>query len=234
MLSPDNMQKLAANGLTYIVGARLKNISSALLHIIDAGLDRVDQNTMRTMTPHGTLVCGFSKKRYTKDLSDMNKQIEKARSQVRMPGKMRRAKFVSATGASVSLNDALIEKTKKLLGVKGYYSNLESVPDAGIIAHYHNLWHVEQTFRIAKSDIASRPIFHHKADSIKAHLLICVMALALSKYIGIRSHRSIRAVLDACRSVTDATLVHRATGEIVTMRSPQSNEMAEIERLLSY
>lgn len=232
MLSLDNMRSIAEHGLTYIVGARLRNIPADLLETIDTGLERTDGKTMRTATPHGTLVCGFSKKRYAKDLSDMNKQIEKAKWQMMFPGKVRRAKFVSATGGSVSLNDALIERVKKLLGVKGYYTNLDSVPDTGIIAHYHSLWHVEQAFRIAKSDIASRPIFHHKEESIRAHILICIMALAISKYIEIKSNRSIRSVLDLCRTITDATLVHRATGEITTMRSPIPDKMAEVERMM--
>lgn len=234
MLSLDNMHKLATHGLTYIVGARLGNIPAGLLRTINDGLERVDQKTMRTQTPHGTLVCGFSKKRYTKDLSDMNKQIEKAKQQVDMPGKIRRTKFVSAESGKVSLNEELIADRKKLLGVKGYYTNLESVSDADVIAHYHSLWHVEQAFRVAKSDIASRPIFHHKADSIKAHLLICVMALAISKYIEIKTGRSIRSVLDACRSVTDAVIIHRPSGRQFIMRSPKSDAVLEFEKLLSH
>lgn len=234
MLSQDNMQQLAGHGLSYIVGARLGNISSELLEVIDAGLERTDGMTMRTATPHGTLVLGFSRKRYAKDLSDMNKQIEKARRQVAFPGKMRRAKFVSTEGGEVSLNEVLIAQRRKLLGVKGYYTNLASVSDVDIIAHYHSLWNVEQAFRIAKSDIVSRPIFHRKEESIRAHMLICVMALALSKYIEIKTKRSIRSVLDACKSVTDATLVHRATQTPTIMRSPVPATLKEIETMLSH
>jgi hypothetical protein len=224
------MTKLLENDLTYIVGARLGNIPLDLVETIDTTLPRTDGVSMRTKTPHGELVCAYSKKRYTKDLSDMNKQIKKAESHVHAPGKMKRAKFVSTTAGAVSLNDALIARTKKLLGVKGYYTNL-NVPDADIIAHYHSLWNVEQAFRIAKSDLASRPIFHRKEVSIRAHMLICVMALAISKYIEIKTQRSIRSVLDICRNITDAVLVHRATGEITTMRSPIPNEMTEVERM---
>ena len=65
-------------------------------------------------------------------------------------------------------------------------------------------------------------------------MLICVMALAMSKYIEIRVKRSIRSVLDICRTVSDAILVHRATGETIIMRSPISEEMGEIEKILSH
>lgn len=234
MLSLDNVEKLVENKLTYIVGARIGNISSELLETIDTKLVRDDMKTMRTDTPHGTLVCAYSKKRHAKDLSDMNKQIKKAEGHVQTPGKMKRAKFVSTTAGTVSLNDALIAKTKKLLGVKGYYTNLVDVSDSEIIMHYQSLWNVEQVFRIAKSDLASRPIFHRKEESVRAHILICVMALSLSKYIEIKTGQSIRSVLDLCRSVTDAILVHRNTETQTIMRSPISEEMRNIEEMLSH
>lgn len=234
MLSLNNMAKLAAQSLSYIVGARLGNIPALLLATIDAGLERIDGTTLRVKTRHGDLVLGFSKKRYGKDLSDLNKQIAKAKRQVEKPGTMRRAKFVTVAGEKPTLNESLIATRKKLLGVKGYYTNLKDVSDADIIAHYHQLWHVEQAFRVAKCDVVSRPIFHRKADSIKAHLLICVMALAISKYVEIKAKRSIRSVLDICRGITDAALLHRESGEVVTMRSPIPAEAAEIERRLSY
>lgn len=234
MLSISNIQKLIDHKLTYIVGARLGNISSDLLKIIDTNIMRMDTSTMRTDTDHGTLICSYSKKRYAKDLSDMNKQIKKAESHVQTPGKMKRAKFVSTTADRVSLNDALIAKTKKLLGVKGYYTNLKNVSDADIIAHYQSLWNVEQSFRVAKSDLASRPIFHRKETSIQAHMLICVMALALSKYIEVKTKRSIRSVLDVCRTVTDALLIHRVTNTKNIMRAPIPEEMQKIQDMLSH
>ena len=60
------------------------------------------------------------------------------------------------------LNQKLIHKTSLLLGIKGYYSNLENVNDMEIIAQYRNLWHIEKAFRISKSDLQIRPIFHLK------------------------------------------------------------------------
>lgn len=234
MLSLDNMMKLAVQGLSYIVGARLGSIPAELLAKIDGELERIDGTTLRVKTLHGDLVLGYSKKRYAKDLSDMNKQIAKAKRHVEKPGTMRRTKFVTVEGEKPMLNESLIETRRKLLGVKGYYTNLRGVPDIEIVAHYHSLWHVEQAFRVAKSDVVSRPIFHRKEDSIKAHMLICIMALAISKYVEIKADRSIRSVLDVYRRITDATLVHRESGEIVTMRSPIPAEATEIERKLSY
>lgn len=234
MLSLDNTKKLTENGLTYVVGARLGNISTELLEKIDSELVRLEARTMRTNTQHGTLICAFSKKRYSKDLSEMNKQIMKAEAYIKTPGKMKRAKFVSSTTGTIYLNEDLIARNKKMLGVKGYYTNLKDVSDADIITHYHGLWNVEQSFRITKSDLASRPIFHRKETSIRAHMLICVMALAISKYIEIKTKQSLRSVLDICKTVTDAVIVHSSTNTENIMRAPVPKEMKKIMNLLSH
>ena len=228
MLSAENMKQLVEQKLTYIVGARLGNISNELRSRIDTKLVRTDGHTMRTHSLQGTLVCGYSKKRYSKDLYEMNKQIAKAEAQVTTPSKLKRTKFVSTSQDTVLLNDELIAKTKKLLGVKGYYTNLVDTSDADIITHYHSLWNVEQAFRIAKSDVVSRPIFHRKEDSIRAHMLICIMALAVSKYIELKTGQSIRSVLDLLKQVSDAVIVHRTTGKTMTLRSPIPDELVGI------
>ena len=67
-------------------------------------------------------------------------------------------------------------------GIKGYFTDL-SLPDEAVIAHYHNLWRVEKSFRMSKSDLMMRPVYHFKKEVIEAHILICVMALAIAKYM---------------------------------------------------
>lgn len=100
------------------------------------------------------------------------------------------------------LNDALIEKTRKLLGIKGYYTNLnESKADnATVIKRYHELYRIEQAFRISKSDLQTRPIFHYKEQPIKLHILICFIALVVSKHIELRTGISIRKFVDESKN----------------------------------
>ena len=64
-----------------------------------------------------------------------------------------------------------------------------------MIAFYHQLFQVEATFRMAKSDLKARPIFHRKRDLIEAHLTIVFAALAISKKIEFTSKKSIRQVV---------------------------------------
>ena len=230
MIGADNVQALQASGLTYIVGARMGNISSKLIHEISHTLKGRDSATMRTKTPLGELVTDFSAKRYAKDKRELEKQVTKAENLVSHPAKAKRTKFLKAgSGAGFKMNDELVEKAKLLLGIKGYYTNLGAdISDRTIIDHYRSLWHVEQAFRVAKSDLSTRPIFHFKEEAIKVHLLICFIALVVSKYMEIKTGLSIKRNVDALRSVTDAILVHKITQQQTTLRTKIQGEMKTI------
>jgi transposase len=198
MISTENVKQLIQNNINYIVGARLGNISSVLLENIDKNISREDGKSIRLKTDNGYLICSYSSARYRKDLYEMNKQIEKAKLVVEKPSKRKKIKFTKTNNHQLEINEVLIEKTKKLLGVKGYYTNLEtSVADNKmIIERYHELYRIEQAFRISKSDLQTRPIFHFKEEPIKLHILICFMALVISKNIELKAGISIRKFLD--------------------------------------
>ena len=84
------------------------------------------------------------------------------------------------------------------MGIKGYYTNLDaSVTDnKTIIERYHELYKIEQAFRISKNNLQTRPIFHFKEELIKLHILICFMALVVSKHIELKTGISIRKFID--------------------------------------
>lgn len=166
MISTANIEALRAARISYIVGARLGNIPDALFGQINTQLTREEGQTIRIETGRGFLICSFSKQRYKKDSYEMNKQIEKARSLLSTPSKAQRVKFLRTEQNTAKLNEELISKTTALLGVKGYYTDLaESIADnQTVIARYHDLYKVEQAFRVSKGDLKTRPIFHFKED----------------------------------------------------------------------
>ncbi|MBK9317367.1 MAG: hypothetical protein IPM91_00025 [Bacteroidetes bacterium] len=112
----------------------------------------------------------------------MEKQILKATGLVEQPSKNKKAKFVRTHQEQLELNQELITKTSKLLGLKGYYTDLNesTLSTDQVISLYHELYKIEQAFRIAKSDLETRPVFHFKEEPIKLHLLICFCFLRLS------------------------------------------------------
>ncbi len=222
MISTENVEALQAEKINYIVGARLGNAPSGLLDKIDANLPRKDGNIIRLKIAKGYLICSFSKKRYNKDKYEMNKQINKAKSILSQPSKGKRVKYLKSGDNKMMLNEKLIEKTTRLLGIKGYFTDIEEtvVNNETIISRYHDLYRVEQAFRVSKNDLQTRPIFHYKEEPIQLHMLICFMALAVSKHIEITSEISIRAFLTHCKKITDARLLNKITNREIIMRSP--------------
>lgn len=236
MLSQGNILQLTQRNMSYIVGGRMGNCSLKMITQVAAALDSVDGATIRLSTPHGDLIASFSAKRFRKNKAAMDQQIKKGEALVarKQPGKM--AKFVKrANNKEVYiLNTALIEKTKLLLGVKGYYTNIpeRQLSDQEIIHRYHNLWHVEQAFRMAKSDLAVRPIFHYKEDAVRAHVLVCFVALVMGKYLEIHTSLSIKKIIDTIWTVTDATIVDTVTKELFLLRSQLNTEAQKLLKKL--
>lgn len=230
MISDKNITALAAACLEYIVGARIANVSLKRITEISTQLSQRDGATVRMATEFGDLICEFSAKRYAKDKRELEKYIAKAEILLKNPGNMKRAKFITSEHNAYCLNTALIEKTRLLLGIKGYYTNLpkSEFNDKLVIEHYHNLWQVELAFRIAKSDLQMRPIYHFKQETIKAHILICFMALAICKYMELKTGRSTKSIVKLLKGVTTATIVDTLSGEEFTLTSQVSDDVKQL------
>lgn len=230
MISTENVKQLRANNINYIVGARLGNIPAALLETIDKNINREDGTSFRIRTDNGYLICSYSSVRYRKDLYEMNKQIEQAKRIVEQPSKSKKLKFTQTKDQKIVLNEELITKTQKLLGIKGYHTNLEeSVADnKTIIERYHELYKIEQAFRISKSDLQTRPIFHFKEQPIKLHILICFIALVISKHIELKTGKSIRKFVDESKKIVDGQILNHITNKIANVKAQPSDKMKEI------
>ncbi|NJM79191.1 MAG: hypothetical protein HC854_05250 [Flavobacterium sp.] len=160
----------------------------------------------------------------------MEKQILKAQNIIKSPSKKTKAKFVKANSEKLQLNDELVKKTTKLLGIKGYYTDLDEqiVSTNIIIERYHELYKIEQAFRVAKSDLQTRPIFHFKEKPIQLHLLICFMALVISKHIEIKSEISIKRFITELKKVTDGSMLNTLTNKEVIVKGKITKTTEEI------
>ncbi|MFC3559675.1 IS1634 family transposase [Pedobacter jamesrossensis] len=221
MISSANVKELREQNINYIVGARLGNISVDLFKKIQQSLVIENGKTVRIVTEKGYLICSFSDVRYRKDKYEMEKQIKRAEMLLNDPGKIKKVKFLKTENKEPTLNTELINRTKALLGIKGYYTDLEeSIADNDtIIARYHDLYKIEQAFRISKSDLKTRPIFHFKEEPIKLHLLVCFMALVVSKHIELSTNVSIKKFITELKKVTDARMYSQITKKEIRMRA---------------
>ncbi len=199
MLSASNLEALGKEGFTYIVGSRLNKVPYQLEECQKAGEMRDHQIVVAQQEDY-RIVYQYRSKRAALDLRNIEKQIAKAKKAVDGQVPVTRTKFLTIEGQSKRLNQTLIDKAKSLAGIKGYVTNLD-IPDAEVIAFYHQLFQVEATFRMAKSDLKARPIYHRKRDSIEAHLTIVLAALAISKSIEMQTGISIKRFVKLLRPI---------------------------------
>ena len=83
-----------------------------------------------------------------------------------------------------------------------------------VIGSYHDLWRVEQSFRMSKTDLRARPMFHHKRESIEAHLTLVFAALAVARYLQQRSGVSIKKLVQTLRPLQEITIT--LAGQTIT------------------
>lgn len=223
MLDEERLTELQEKKISYIVGARLANSNTRLVEQIHNALSRKHGAIARFPSRYGHLVCDFSLKRYKKELNDLNKLIQKAEELVAKQSSGTKTKFVKRVSKEkVELNTALIQKRKLLLGIKGYCTDLpeQQLSNELVIARYHHLWHVEQSFRMSKFDLQARPIYHQKENAIRSHVLICFVALIIEKYLELSTKLSLREIRFLLWNITNTHIQDRLTKEIFVFRSP--------------
>lgn len=126
-----------------------------------------------------------AKKKY-----EINRMAEKARaltaSQAKKAEYGEAGKYVDFTDgsggkASVSINQEAIDKDLKFAGYNLLVTSETKMKDSDIYDTYHNLWRIEESFRIMKSDLDARPVFLQKEETIKGHFLICYLTVLLER-----------------------------------------------------
>ena len=113
------------------------------------------------------------------------------------------------------VTDLIAEK-----GLNRYVTNIaqSELSDQDVVDYYHDLWHVEQAFRMSKSDLQARPIFHRTEDTIRSHVLVCFMALMMGKYLEIKTGTSVKQVRKQLWKVHEAHLLDERTGKTHVMQ----------------
>lgn len=92
---------------------------------------------------------------------------------------------MKTTGAQKTFDEASYDRAMRLWGWTGYVTNIEAatMDAAEVVGSYHQLWHVEQSFRMSKTDLKARPIFHHTREAIEARLTVVFTALAVGRFL---------------------------------------------------
>ena len=188
LMTGANVNELEAEGCKYIIGSRIKNepedIKRQILSFdkVNGVIHEIDKGGGRR------LLIGYSDKRAQKDAHNRDKGILRLEKSYRA-GRLSKEninrrdynKFLDMDGnTTVSINYDRIQEDQRWDGLKGYLTNTD-IPTTDVITAYHNLWNVEKAFRIAKSKIEIRPMFHFTRRRIEAHICICFVALKVYK-----------------------------------------------------
>ncbi len=137
----------------------------------------------------------------------------RAREVISGEKKAKTTRFVKTSGDKRVLDQTSLARARRLAGLKGYVTNIPAtcMDAAEVIASYHDLWHVEQSFRMSKTDLRARPMFHHTRDAIEAHLTIVFTALAVSREAQNRTGLAIRNLVRQLRPLRSATIAINGT-----------------------
>ena len=189
MLSERNILALQGNGYRHILGARLKNESGEIKEKV-LGLEVEEDRAKELKSKHGRLIVSFSSKRAHNDRKNRQKGIKRLEKRVK-PGKLTKEhinnrgynKYLKLSGdINISIDYQKYEDDNIWDGLKGYVTNTQ-LSRKKVIGNYNQLWQVEKAFRISKTDLRIRPIYHRLKGRIEAHICICFTAYAIYKEI---------------------------------------------------
>ncbi|MEE6289353.1 IS1634 family transposase [Georgenia sp. MJ173] len=234
MLSATNLRELDEADLRFIVGSRVTKAPMDLAsHFRWHGDAFADAQVIDTLTPRtgrrsendtavraepvwGPIahpgswraVWAYSAKRAARDNKTLTLQENRARAVIAGEKAARTPRFVKTSGDRHALDEAALARARRLVGLKGYVTNIPAqlMPASEVIGSYHELWHVEQSFRMSKTDLRARPMFHRTRDAIEAHLTIVFTALAVSREVQARTGLAIRNVVRQLRPLRSATI----------------------------
>lgn len=153
-------------------------------------------------------VWAYSRKRAVRDSVTLTLQENKAKAVVAGERSARTPRFVSIENGTHTLDEASLARARRLVGLKGYVTNIPAslMPAGEVLACYHELWQVEASFRMSKTDLRARPMFHHTREAIEAHLTVVFAALAVARYLQDATGLSIRKIVRTLRPLQQITV----------------------------
>ena len=247
MLSETNLALMEAEGLIYLVAAKLKSLPALLKknilfqNQVMIGEESQELTRLQEHEYQGRrLVVSYSRSRADKDRGDRERLI------CRLKGKLTASdnpqglisnrgylKFVDEkTRGKVVLNEEKIAEEAKWDGLHGIITNDKTTKAMDLLHRYRNLWVIEESFRINKHTLAMRPIYHFSPKRISAHILICYLAFAVTRYMhqdinDPEDPISIEGIREALGSI-ETSILKDKEGRLFALPAPLNKEATKI------
>jgi hypothetical protein len=232
MVSEANRRAIEAEGLSFILGMRIPELPYVVKNWREKhpGKEIPDGKVFVQPWPAGpndkrrdqVIYYQYKADRARRTLRGVDEQVAKAENAVAGKAPVKRNRFIALAGGTKTVNRALEAKARSLAGLKGYITNLDATPEF-VIDAYHRLFNVEASFRMSKHDLQARPIYHHKRESIEAHLTIVLAALAVSRWIEAETGWSIRRFVRTARRYRVVEI--QAGGHTITAADPLPDDL---------
>ena len=240
LLSKSNVEQLLKYGYEFILGARIKNETKELKNQIISKIWTNDTIQEFGGKDQAKLIVSYSEKRARKDAHNRDNGIKRLEKRI-SSGKLTKDsinnrgynKFLKIEGnATISLDFEKINNDSKWDGLKGYISNASLSPQK-IIDQYRQLWQIEKAFRISKTDLKVRPIYHRKASRIESHLLIAFCSYKLYKELERQlmekqTGLSPEKALDILKSIYGVKTILPVSHKTIEIIMANTNEQKEL------
>jgi transposase len=188
LISTANIVELQANNYQYIIGARIKNESKIIQHKIFSQQLKNGESLTISKDASTKIIISYSQSRAKKDAHNRKRGLEKLEKSI-AKGKLTKQninnrgynKYLKLEGeVKISIDKQKYLDDTKWDGLKGYTTNTE-LSSEDIIRNYKQLWQIEKAFRISKTDLRIRPIYHRLKHRIEAHICIAFCAYKIYK-----------------------------------------------------
>ena len=198
LFNEENLKALVTNGFEYVVGARLKNQKTGMVQqILDTEQYATLSEDVRIAEfehEHGRLIVNHSAIRARKDKHDRDKQIQKLEKKLKKKTNIKELitgygtkKFLKVEGEGrLVLNEETIKEAEAWDGLHGLITNAKEISAGEAIGFYKELWMIEEAFRLHKTDLSIRPVYHFKESRVKAHVAILFASFCLMKQLHYR------------------------------------------------
>jgi len=222
-----NLKRIVDRGYDYIVSMRLKSAGSSVrdkMALVKKpqedtackAFDYVNEFKVgaKKYKLHEKLIITYSEKRAKKDAIDRERLIRKAmkllrdKSRIKAVNRRGGKKYIREVSKKTeyALDTDAISKDRAFDGYYAIQTSQKGMDDKDVISAYHNLWRIEESFKIMKSTLEVRPIFHWTEKRIKGHFVICFLAFLLARHVEFRlkqqsslsSPEKIREAINSC------------------------------------
>jgi transposase len=244
LLSTENIKALETKQYEYILGARIKNEPDKIKKQIFEYEFSNGQTICINKSESTRLIVAFSNKRASKDEHNRKRGLQRLEKQIKA-GKLTKSninnrgynKYLKMEGEiSIQIDYEKFNTDAIWDGLKGYITNTKLTNDE-VIENYKNLWNIERAFRMSKTDLRIRPIYHRLKSRIEAHICISFTAYCIYKELE-RLLKEAKSNLSVKRSVELTHNMYQITYMLPQSKHTKSNllkmdeEQAEIYNIV--